>query len=170
MTPKQERFALLYAKGLDGVQAYSEAYGIEPATRAKRRQLAARACELRKRADVLARIEEVQRADRMDTPKPRLALLLGNSAADSSIAADAFAIYAPVSTPANIEAGTSVVVRKSGGRDVAVMQVERRNGTVLRLTPHSTSPHCAAEALTLDLSSPEGDEIVGLVLGKYTPL
>jgi hypothetical protein len=102
---------------------------------------------------------------------PRRAVLIGDASVDKTVLQDSYAIYEPVLEPATIPTGRLVVIRRTRGtlEELSVRRVQSNIDGRLRLTSHSHSPHYH-EVITLDLTDPEGVEILGIVVGKYAPL
>lgn len=59
LTLKQRAFAEQIATGATGVEAYSIAYGLEPTDRQRRKTLAKRACELKRKPAVAAFVQRL---------------------------------------------------------------------------------------------------------------
>lgn len=102
---------------------------------------------------------------------PRRAVLVADASVDKSIGVDSYAIYEPVLEPANIQSGKLVVIRRTRGslQELTIRRVQSNIDNKLRLTSHSTSP-LYVDAITVDLTHPDGIEILGVVVGKYAPV
>lgn len=102
---------------------------------------------------------------------PRRAILVSDASVDKAIMPDSYAIFEPVIEPANIQSGKFVVIRRLAEtlEELSVRRVQSNIDGKMRLTAYSHSTHFK-EVLTVDLTHPNGVEILGVVVGKYAPL
>lgn len=110
---------------------------------------------------------EVPRASRFS---PRRAVLIGDQSVNKSIAEGSYAIYEPLNHH-EVTTGRLVVLRRGQGNlvELSVRKVQSAYEGKLRLVAHSTET-AFREALVLDTSSMGDVEVLGIVVGSYTPL
>jgi transcriptional regulator with XRE-family HTH domain len=110
---------------------------------------------------------EVPRASRFS---PRRAVLIGDQSVNKSIPKGAYAIYEPLDHH-EIAVGKLLVIKRHRDNltELSVRRVQSSLDGRLRLVDHSTEGQYR-EALTVSLDDESGLDLLGIVVGVYTPL